>query len=387
MRDLERALEAELDALARVERRRACPEVDGLPRAHPFVAGRAVTAFCSNDYLGLAAHPALAEAAAAAAHREGSGASASRLVSGDMPSHRALEHALAPFLGTPSALLFPSGYQTNIGVLTALVGSEDLIVSDSLNHASIIDGCRLSRAQVAVYPHADVATAERLLQTGGPFRRRLLVTESVFSMDGDAAPLAALAEAAADADAILVVDEAHALGVLGPGGRGLCAAAGVVPDVLVGTLGKAFGAGGGFAAGVTSLRELLVNRARSFIYTTALAPPVAAAARAALRIIQTPEGDSLRLAVAARRDELADHLRRAGLLGLTPPGAILPVVLGSDGRALEVAKALATRGFFVPAIRPPTVPVGTARLRVTVSAAHTREDVAALAHALTEAAG
>jgi 8-amino-7-oxononanoate synthase len=380
-------LEAELDALARMDRRRACPEVDGLSRAHPQLAGRAVTAFCSNDYLGLAEHPALADAAATAARREGSGASASRLVSGDMPSHRALERALAAFVGMPSALLFPSGYQTNIGVLTALAGAEDLIVSDALNHASLIDGCRLSRAQVAVYPHADVAGAERLLQTGGPFRRRLLVTESIFSMDGDAAPLAGLGAVAARADAILVVDEAHALGVLGPGGRGLCAATGVVPDVLVGTLGKAFGAAGGFAAGAPSLRDILVNRARSFIYTTALAPPVAAAALAALHIIGGPEGDALRDAVGTRRDELAADLRQAGLIGATPPGAILPVVLGSDARALEVAKTLAARGFFVPAIRPPTVPVGTARLRVTVSAAHTREDVAALARALTEAAG
>jgi 8-amino-7-oxononanoate synthase len=386
MRDLAALLDAELDALAQADRRRVCPEIDGLSRAHPRVAGRPVTAFCSNDYLGLAAHPALAEAAAAAARQEGSGASASRLVSGDLPSHRALEEALAAFVGAPSALLFPSGYQTNIGVLTALAGAEDLIVSDALNHASIIDGCRLSRARVAVYPHADAVAAERLLQTSGPCRRRFLVTESIFSMDGDAAPLARLAEVAARADAILVVDEAHAVGVVGPGGRGLCAAAGVVPDVLVGTLGKAFGASGGFVAGVPSLRDILVNRARSFIYTTALAPPAAAAALAALRIIAAPEGDGLRAAVGARRDQLAGDLRRAGLITATPLGAILPVVLGSDARALATAAALAAQGFFIPAIRPPTVPAGTARLRVTVSAAHAAADLSALARALEEAA-
>jgi 8-amino-7-oxononanoate synthase len=386
LRQFAAALQAELDALTRADRRRVCPEVDGLSRVRPVVGGRAVTAFCSNDYLGLAEHSAVAGAAAAAAHNEGAGASASRLVSGDLPSHRALEQALATFLGKPSALLFPSGYQTNIGVLTALAGPDDLVVSDALNHASIIDGCRLARAQVAVYPHADATAAETLLQTAGPFRRRVLVTESLFSMDGDAAPLLALAEVARRADAVLVVDEAHALGVIGPGGRGLCAAAGVAADVVVGTLGKAFGAAGGFAAGELALRDILVNRARSFIYTTALAPPAAAAALAALRIIDGPEGDALRNALAERRADLAGRLTDAGLLSAPPPGAILPVVLGSDALAVRVATALATRGFFVPAIRPPTVPTGTARLRVTISAAHSGQDVAAFTRALIEAA-
>jgi 8-amino-7-oxononanoate synthase len=385
VRDLSAVLQGELEALARADRRRACPEVDGLSRTRPLLEGRDVTAFCSNDYLGLSEHPAPAEAAAAAARREGSGASASRLVSGDLPVHRALEQALAAFVGMPSALLFPTGYQTNIGVLTALAGSEDLIVSDALNHASIIDGCRLSRARVEVYPHADVEAADRLLQLAGPFRRRLLVTESIFSMDGDVAPLSELATAATRADAILVVDEAHALGVYGQGGRGLCAATGVVPDVLVGTLGKAFGAAGGFAAGAPPLRDILVNRARSFIYTTALAPPVAAAALAALHIVRAPEGDSLRATLGARRDQLAADLRQAHLITAAPPAAILPVVLGTDARALAVANALAARGFFVPAIRPPTVPPGTARLRVTLSAAHAPEEVAGLARALIEA--
>ena len=278
MRSFSTRLEAELEALAAIDRRRACPEVAGLSRVHPDLGGRSMLSFCSNDYLGLASHPALATAAAAAAARDGFGASASRLVSGDLPAHRTLERALAAFLDRPAALTFPSGYQTNVGVLTALAGRDDLIVSDAFNHASQVDGCRLSRARVAIYSHGDARAARRLLAAGSRFRRRLLVTESLFSMDGDAAPLAALAEVAAATDSILIVDEAHALGVLGPGGRGLCASSGIVPDVLVGTLGKAIGSAGGFASGASALRDLLVNRARTFIFTTALPPPAAAAA-------------------------------------------------------------------------------------------------------------
>src|SRR6478735_2253086 len=222
-------LEAELAALSAIDRRRSCPEASGASRVHPDLRGRPMLSFCSNDYLGLASHPALAAAAADAAARDGSGASASRLVVGDLPAHRRLESALAAYLDRPAALTFPSGYQANLGVLTALAGRDDLIVSDALNHASLVDGCRLSRARVAIYPHGDARAAHRLLSAGGRFRRRLLVTESLFSMDGDAAPLALLAQAAAATDSVLVVDEAHAYGVLGPGGRGLCAAASVAP--------------------------------------------------------------------------------------------------------------------------------------------------------------
>lgn len=383
MRDFAAVLNRELDFLSAAGRRRACPELSGPSRVHPRRDGRLLTSFCSNDYLGLAAHPALAEAAAAAAREEGPGASASRLVSGDLSSHRRLEQALAQFLEMAATLVFPTGYQTNIGVLATLAGPEDLIVSDALNHASIIDGCRLSRARVAVYAHRDSASAEHLLRQG-TFRRRLLVTESLFSMDGDLAPLPALARAAERNDAILIVDEAHALGLLGPSGRGLCAAAGVIPDVLVGTLGKAFGAAGGFAAGPVALRDLLVNRARTFIYTTALPPPAAAAALAALEIIPSPEGEALRKHLAGHREALAARLRARALVTDSPPGPILPIVLGTDQRAVAVAQELSARGIFVPAIRPPTVPEGTARLRVTLSAAHSPSDVASLADALAE---
>jgi len=384
MRAFTTLLEAELEALAAIDRRRACPEAAGNSRVQPHIAGAPMLSFCSNDYLGLASHPALAAAAAAAAARDGFGASASRLVAGDLPAHRALEAALAAFLDRPAALVFPSGYQTNIGALTALAGRDDLIVSDALNHASLVDGCRLSRARVAIYPHADARAAGRLLAAGTQFRRRILVTESLFSMDGDAAPLGPLADAAAATDSILVVDEAHAFGVLGPGGRGLSAAARVVPDVLIGTLGKAAGTAGGFVAGAAPLRDLLVNRARTFIFTTALPPPVAAAAAAAVELIAGAEGEHRRARLAEHQRSLGQALVQRGLLPRPPDGPIVPVHLGSEARALAVAQALAARGFFVPAIRPPTVPPGSSRLRITLSAAHQPGEVDRLAAALGE---
>lgn len=385
-------MEAELATLARADRLRACPPVSGASRVNVLVAGQPRLSFSSNDYLGLAQHPALAKAASEAADRDGFGASAARLVSGDLPAHRALEDRLAAFLGRQAALVFPSGYQTNLGVVTALAGPDDVVVSDALNHASLIDGCRLSRARIAVYPHADAAAAARLLAEARSARRRLLLTESLFSMDGDAAPLAALTAAAEAHDAVLIVDEAHAFGVLGPRGRGLCAATGVEPDVLIGTLGKAVGAAGGFVAGARALRDLLVNRARTFIFTTALPPAVAAAATAALDLIDGPEGDRLRALLTAHSGWLAARLaalRPVDLPGSVPcPGSpILPFVLGSEARALAVSAELSRRHIFVPAIRPPTVPAGSARLRITLSAAHQPRELEALVDALAGAIG
>jgi 8-amino-7-oxononanoate synthase len=375
-------LEERLAELQAAGRLRACPEVEGASRLRPGTAAQPLVSFCSNDYLGLVDHPDLAAAATAAARTGGFGAGASRLVAGDLPELRTLERDLAAFTGHPAALVFPSGYQTNIGVITALAGPEDLIVSDAANHASLIDGCRLSRASVRVYPHRDAPAARAALASSPGARLRLLVTESLFSMDGDVAPLAALAEAAAATDAILVVDEAHALGVMGPGGRGLCADAGVRPDVLIGTLGKAFGASGGFAAGPAALRSFLVNRARTFIYTTGLPPPVAAAAAAALALALGTDGERRRSRLEANCRQMSERLVALGLMAAPPPGPILPVVLGPDGRAVAVAAALRARGFFVPAIRPPTVPEGTARLRVTISSEHRTAEIDAFAGAL-----
>jgi 8-amino-7-oxononanoate synthase len=347
-----------------------------------------VTTFCSNDYLGLANHPALIKAATDAAQAYGTGAGASRLVSGEMALHRDLEIALAGFAGTTDALLFPTGYQANLAAVSSLAGPQDLIVSDEANHASLIDGCRLSKARIAVYRHADADAARAALAAGQGFRRRLLVTESLFSMDGDCAPLESLADLALTHDATLIVDEAHALGALGPGGRGLCRGAGIAPDVLVGTLGKSFGGFGGFVAGSPTLRTYLVNRARTFIYTTAPPPSVAAAALAAVQLVQGAEGEARRQRLARNmahlHDALASVVATAGLT-LVSRGPIYPIILGTDARAVAVSRRLHDSAFFVPPIRPPTVPEGTARLRVTASAEHTPSEIDGLARALAEA--
>ncbi len=336
--------------------------------------------FSSNDYLGLASDSRLPVAASKAASRSGFGAGASRLVAGNLPEHLALEEALAALVCLPAALLFPTGYQANLGALTALAGPDDLIVADRSVHASIIDGCRLSRAKLAIYPHLDTQAAERHLGRLGPGRRRrFLVTESLFSMDGDVAPLPALSSIAAAHDAALIVDEAHALGCLGPSGRGLCAALAVHPDLLVGTLGKSFGASGAFVAGSSEMRDILLNRARSFIFTTGLPIPVAAAANAAVQIATSHEGDRRR----ARLGELTVRLRNRLGLPLAPIATpIIPLTLGSDQAAVEASHHLLEAGFFLPAIRPPAVREGSAQLRITLSATHTKKQVDALATAI-----
>ncbi len=378
LEELESELASDLDDLEAIGRLRTCPAIAGKSRLRGTLDGKPVVSFCSNDYLGLAEHPDLARAAQAAIANSGFGAGASRLVSGDLPEHRALEVALARFLWAPAALLFPTGYQTNLGVITALAGPQDLVVSDAANHASIIDACRLSRATVAVYAHRDASGAAGALHQGHRFRRRFIVTESLFSMDGDIAPLRQLAETARHARAALVVDEAHAIGGLGPGGRGLCAAVGIVPDVLVGTLGKAFGSYGGFAVGTLALRSTLVNRARSFLFTTAPPPALAAAAHAALQIIQGPEGDALRDRLAGNIQRLRAKLSSSG----APVSPIIPLVLGSEKAAVFKSNILKSHGIFVQAIRPPTVPEGTDRLRITVSAGHRDDEIDALSLAL-----
>jgi 8-amino-7-oxononanoate synthase len=382
--DLPALLRTELADLAARHRQRSCPPLEGSTRTDVLLDGQPLINFASNDYLGLASHPAVLRAAHLALDQHGAGAAASRLVSGDLAPHRQLEADLAAFLDRPAALVFSSGYQTNLGVLTALAGPDDLIVSDAANHASLIDGCRLSRATVRVYPHLDAMAAAAALATPGPFRRRWLVTESLFSMDGDLAPVIDLAAAARQAGAHLIVDEAHAIGVLGPAGRGWCAAQGVVPDVLIGTFGKALGAAGGFASGAPELRSILVNRARTFLFTTALPPAVAAAARAALTVARSPEGE-------LRRTRLFTNIARlrAGLPPGRAPAAgpltpIVPFIVGADGAALEAGRALRDRGLFVQPIRPPTVPENTARLRITLSADHGDSDVILLTSAISQ---
>lgn len=320
----------------------------------------------SNDFLSLAPDPRLAAAAKRAVDEEGAGAGASRLVVGDLPAHRAVEQAAAALVGHEDALLFVSGMQANTGAISSLVGREDLIVSDALNHASLVDGARLSRAELAIVPHVDLGAMERALSR--PARRKLLVTDALFSMDGDVAPLKELRALCDEHGAILYVDEAHAIGVLGPGGAGACAAAGVRADVVMGTLGKAFGAGGAFVAGSVHLRSFLLNRARSFVFSTGLPPMVAAAALEGMRVAAAEPWRRERALWLGRR--VAEAAEAHGLHTCGSRTQIVPLVFGTPERALAAAELLQAAGIHARAIRPPTVPHGTSRVRLVLQAGH-----------------
>jgi 8-amino-7-oxononanoate synthase len=378
---LSQQIASDLRALQSISRLRTCPTISGGSRVNVLLDGRPLVSFSSNDYLGLACDPRLQVAASQAAASSGFGASASRLVTGNHPEHVALESAIASFVCQPEALLFPTGYQANLGLITSLAGPEDLIVADRHVHASILDGCRLSRAKLAIYPHLDAQAAERYLARLGPTkRRRFLVTESLFSMDGDVAPLDSLAAIASAHDAALIVDEAHAFGTMGPSGRGLCAQFAIQPDALIGTLGKAIGASGAFVAGTGDLRAYLLNHARAFLFTTGLPVPVAAAAHAALKVLASPEGDALR----DRLSRLAVHLRASlHLPHPFSPSPILPITIGPDSATLAASLHLLASGFLVQPIRPPSVREGSSRLRVTLSSQHTEQHVSDLAHIIT----
>jgi 8-amino-7-oxononanoate synthase len=374
MRDwIDEALEA-IEAAGRT--RRLVPVV---PRSavEGEIDGRLVRVFSSNDYLGLSSHPAVREAAARAALDLGMGTRSASLICGYTEAHEALESDLAALKRTESALLFPTGFMANLAAITAISERETEIFSDELNHASIIDGCRLARAKVTVYRHADAGHLDALLRASTA-ERRVVVTDTVFSMEGDLAPLADLVELRRRHGFVLVADEAHATLVLGPHGGGLADAldlAGEV-DLQVGTLSKAAGALGGYVASSARVKRLLLNTARPYIFTTALPLPVVAAARAA--VLVASEDASIRERLWARVSDLGRGLGRE----LATP--IAPVVVGDEARAVEAARALLERGFHVSAIRPPTVPAGGSRLRVTVSSAHTREDVDDLVRALSE---
>lgn len=376
-------LAAELQTIrqAGLERRRRVIESAQGPRIT--LDGHEVVLLCSNDYLGLASHPALAEAAADAAARWGTGAGASPLVSGHMTPHRQLEEELAAFKGCEACVLFGSGFLANTGVIAALAGRGDVILSDALNHASIVDGCRLSRAETIVYAHNDLDALERGLQQAGE-RDALIVTDAVFSMDGDVAPLAGIADLSQRYGARVVVDEAHATGVLGPGGRGLVAELGleVQVNVVTGTLGKALGSYGAFACCNAATAQFLVNRARSLIFSTALPPTVVASALAALELLVADPGLVTRLGANAQlmRTELA----AAGLAVSAGTMPIIPLLVGAPEAAVAMSAAALERGVFAQAIRPPTVPDGTSRLRLAVSAAHTQDDLRRAAHVLSE---
>jgi 8-amino-7-oxononanoate synthase len=331
---------------------------------------RPVVSFASNDYLGLTQHPAVVAAAHAALDRWGAGAGAARLIVGSRPVHSDLESELAAWKGAERALVFPTGFAANLGVLSTFSAPGVRVHSDELNHASIIDGCRLGRGDVVVYPHRDIAALDRALSVDRA-GRAIVVSDAVFSMDGDVAPVDGLLEVCAGHGALLVLDEAHA--VLGPD---VTMPAGV--DVLrVGTLSKTLGSLGGFVAGPAPFVDLLVNRARPFIFTTAPTPADTAAALAALRVVRSAEGEALRA-------RLRSHVER---IAPGHPSPIVPVVLGDERRALAAAAALLERGLLVPAIRPPTVAPGTSRLRIALSAAHSDDQVDRLAEALRETVG
>ena len=356
-------VDAQLEEIKEQGRWRGLLVLDG-PGPRFRLDGRPVVSFASNDYLGLSAHPEVRSAAARALARSGAGSGSSRLIVGTMRAHAELEEAIADWTGAEAALVFASGYHANVGVMATL-GAGALIVSDELNHASIIDGARLARAQVAVYRHGDLDQAADLLaQAPG---RALVVTDTVFSMDGDVADVAALSELCDRSGALLVLDDAHAVLDRPP-------VAGSVACVRVGTMSKALGSQGGFVVGDKRWINLLVNRARPFIFSTALAPPSIAAGRAAIDICRSGEGDRLRAVLRSHTDTV-----RPG-----HPSPIVPVLLGSETEAVRAAARLLDSGLLVPAIRPPTVPPGTSRLRVSLSAAHHHDDVARLVTALGE---
>jgi 8-amino-7-oxononanoate synthase len=355
-------------------------DADGASVQHD---GQRVILLCSNDYLGLARHPKLAQAACSAVQQYGFGSGASRLVSGSSTLHQALEERIARFKGTEAALLFNTGYAANTGIIPAVVSSDDVILSDSLNHASIIDGCRMSRALVHVYRHRNVNHVEDLLKKTAHARRRLIVTDGVFSMDGDIAPLPDLARLAERYGAMIMVDDAHATGVLGTGGKGTVEHFNLEGRVHIqmGTLGKALGSFGAYAAGSRSLIDYLINTARSFIFSTALPPALCAASMAAFDIMeQEPE---LRTALWSVRNRLAEGLRSIGIDTGDSETPIIPIMVGDAGRAAAVSSLLLEAGVFASAIRPPTVATGTSRIRTTVTALHSDEDIAVVLRAFT----
>ena len=374
MPSLEHVAQAKLAEMESERLRRASVPTTRGPGAIVWRGGRKLLSFSCNDYLGLSQHPTVKQAAAAALLEHGTGAGASRLISGNHPLYADLEERLARFEGTEAALVFGSGYLTNLGTIPALIGPQDLFLADELSHACVHGGGRQSRAVQRRFRHNDLADCERLLQEARPRQRRCLIgTDTVFSMDGDRAPLAELAELARSHDAWLLADDAHGLGLLGDGWGSPPQAAGV--DLLMGTLSKALGGYGGFVCTSKPVVELLVNRARTFVYSTGLPPATLAGAAAALDVV-TSEPELRRRPVARAR-------LFAEAVGLPPPpSAIVPLILGDAGSALEASEGLAEAGFLVVAIRPPTVPAGTARLRFSFSAHHTEDDVRALVRAV-----
>lgn len=368
-------LDTECAALEQAGLRRHLRTVMSAPKGTIRLDGRDVVLLGSNNYLGLSTHPQVIAAAIEATQVFGTGASGSRLISGNSERYTTLETNLAKTKNTEAALVFSSGYAANTSIIPVLAGEGDLILSDILNHASLIDGCRLSRATTKVYQHCDVEHLKTLLSESAVFRRRLIVTDGVFSMDGDIAPLPDIYEIATRYDAMLLVDDAHGFGVLGRDGSGTVSHFGLDGESIIqmGTLSKAIGALGGYIAGRHALVELLINKARGFIFTTGLPPATLAAANAALDVMRS--SPDLRQRLFSRAKCLKTALTHLGYTLLPSETQILPVVLGSPQRATRIAEALLTEGVFAPAIRPPAVPPDTSRLRLTVMATHTEAEI------------
>jgi glycine C-acetyltransferase/8-amino-7-oxononanoate synthase len=363
--------------------------VAGAQDAKVVLDGRQVLLLCSNNYLGLANHPTLIEAGCAALGQYGAGSGASRLISGTMTMHVRLEERLAEFKKTEAALLFNSGFAANTGILQALFGPQDIIFSDALNHASIIDGCRLSQARVVVYPHCDTAALEALMQAESAERkgRWMIVSDGVFSMDGDLAPIPELVRLKQKFDALLMIDDAHGTGVLGIGGRGTAEHFNCLGeiDLQMGTLGKALGCCGAYVAADRVLIDLLINRCRPFIFSTSLAPSVPASALAALDIVDSAEGAALRRALQEKTALFVGRLQGAGHDLLGTESQIVPVLTREPKPTMSAMARLLEEGYYVQGIRPPTVPTGLCRLRATVMATHQNDDLLLAAEAINRA--
>jgi 8-amino-7-oxononanoate synthase len=377
-------LKTRLDAIRAAGLLRELRRVDSPQGPRIEIGGRTLLNFSSNDYLGLANHPALKEAAIKATEKFGAGAGASRLICGSLAPFHELEKTLAAFKGTEAALTFSTGYATAVGTITALLGKDDIIILDKLVHASIVDAAKLSGAKLRVFAHNDLNDLEEILQWADKTRTAqsqvLIVTESIFSMDGDAAPLKEIVALKEQHDAWLMVDEAHATGLYGANRRGLAEELGVSSqiEIQMGTLGKAIGASGGYICGSRALADFLINRARSFIFSTAPTPAAAAAAQAGIQLAQSDEGANRAEQLWQRVTEFKSAIRNPQS---AIPSAIIPLIIGDEAKAVQTATKLREQGLFVPAIRYPTVARGSSRLRVTLTAAHSQGDISGLAHA------
>ena len=390
MNSFDQALLRQLDQIEAAGLRRHLRRVDSAQSARIIVDGKSLLNFSSNDYLGLANHPSLKEAAQKAVVEFGAGSGASRLICGSLRIHHELEETLAAYKGTEAALTFSTGYATALGTIAALLGKDDIIIVDKLVHACVVDATRLAGAKLRAFRHNDLNDLEAKLKWAAssrilhPESRILIATESVFSMDGDLAPLREIVELKERHGAWLMLDEAHATGLYGENRRGVAEAFGLAEriEIQMGTLGKALGSGGGYIAGSRALIDVLLNRARSFIFSTAPVPAQAGAAIAAVRLVQSAEGESLRQRLWQRVDQTKNAVINAGWPLSPAQSAILPLRIGAEQRALELAASLREAGVFIPAIRYPTVARGAARLRLTITAGHSAEDIAELQRTL-----